>query len=117
MWSPSKLPSDRCARPHKIAIHPARPLFSSHPSANGTVANRPVGFGPVGPCSSRGSQSADERHAAKATIGEQKDSNKESQTSLFADKKCNQPKNFGHQRRDPTGQNNNKKLAIDLIYN
>ncbi|MGN5113094.1 hypothetical protein [Aeromonas jandaei] len=81
------------------------------------MANRPVGFGPVGPYLSRGSQSADERHAAKATIYEQKYSNKESQTSPFADKKCNQPKNFGHQRRDPTGQNNNKKLAIDLIYN
>ncbi|QNF14809.1 hypothetical protein FT670_13665 [Aeromonas jandaei] len=81
------------------------------------MANRPVGFGPLGPCSSRDNRSADERHAAKATIGEQKDSNKESQTSPFADKKCSQPKNFGHQRRDPTGQNNNKKLVIDLIYN
>ncbi|QWL59846.1 hypothetical protein HQ400_17850 [Aeromonas jandaei] len=81
------------------------------------MANRPAGFSQVGPCFSRGSQSADERNAAKATIDEQKDSNKESQTSPFADKKCNQPKNFGHQRRDPTGQNNNKKLAIYLIYN
>ncbi|MFQ2149669.1 hypothetical protein ACK33U_13775 [Aeromonas jandaei] len=117
MWSPSNLSSDRCARPHKIAIHPARPLVSSHPSANGAVANRPVGFGPLGPCSFRDNRSADERPAAKATIIEQKDSNKESQTSPFADKKCSQPKNFGHQRRDQTGQNNNKKLAIDLIYN
>ncbi|WP_201912870.1 hypothetical protein [Aeromonas jandaei] len=81
------------------------------------MANRPVGFGQVGPCSSLGSQSADERPAAKATIGEQKDSNKESQISPFADKKRSQPKNFGHRRRDPTGQNNNKKLAIDPIYN
>ncbi|MBL0610501.1 hypothetical protein JD508_09550 [Aeromonas jandaei] len=117
MWSPSKLPSDRCARPHKIAIHPAHPLFSSHPSANGAVANRPVWFDQVGPCSFRDNRSADERHAAKATIIEQKYSNKESQTSPFADKKCSQPNNFGHQRRDPTGQNNNKKLVIDLIYN
>ena len=111
MWSPSKLSSDRCAPLHKIATHPARPLFSSHPSANGAVANRPVGFSPLGPCPSRGSQSADERHAAKATIVEQKDSNKESQTSPFADKKRSQPKNFGHRRRDSTGQNNNKRVG------
>ncbi|MFQ2194719.1 hypothetical protein [Aeromonas jandaei] len=26
-------------------------------------------------------------------------------------------KNFGHRRRDSAGQNNNKKLVIDLIYN
>ncbi|MGY3861742.1 hypothetical protein ACW5WN_09065 [Aeromonas lacus] len=81
------------------------------------MANRPVGFRPVGPLPSRDNQSVDERHTAKATIGEQKGSNKESQISPFADKKRSQPKNFGHQRRDPTGQNNNKKLAIDDIYN